>query len=349
MFMKFKYAKGMKMALALTVAISTLVLPTTSQVSAQSKPVATQSSAKTETMPKAFNDISLGLRISAKGKKTYNTEFNKIIKNAKKKKTTLDKIYYVHNEVSMVTEAVPPLESGQLEIRSTAYGALVDHKADPHGYTHLMYLLLNKLNIENEVINANPYAWNLVKMGKNYYHVDTFMDNYQGFEHGYFMLSDKQRKKALPVKWKSKHKATDTKYDFFANTYENLAFTDKGIYGASNEKGVPMIHFTSLTGKKSITYKSKGNEIAIARYGGWYFLLEEVAQKEQKVKAEGFTKKPSTIKQTSKRLVRVRYDGKKKETLYEGKALGVILAENKIIIQGDPKGKIEIDILKLKY
>lgn len=49
---------------------------------------------------KQVDDINLGQGTTKKEVKQYNNAVNKIVTNAKKRKTNLEKIYYVHNALS---------------------------------------------------------------------------------------------------------------------------------------------------------------------------------------------------------------------------------------------------------
>lgn len=84
---------------------------------------------------------------------------------------------------------------------NTAYGALVMNEAYCDGYAYAMKLMLSRAGIEAYTVygNANDadHAWNLVKIGGEYYHLDVLWDDANlsfpvNMEfHGYFNLSDK--------------------------------------------------------------------------------------------------------------------------------------------------------------
>jgi transglutaminase/protease-like cytokinesis protein 3 len=73
------------------------------------------------------------------------------------------------------------------------------------GYSYAMKLLLNAVNIECKVITGSangPHAWNLVKLGGSYYHVDVTFDDpvvnggtMNVLRHDYFNLTDDEIKK----------------------------------------------------------------------------------------------------------------------------------------------------------
>jgi hypothetical protein len=88
----------------------------------------------------------------------------------------------------------------------TAYSALVRHKAVCEGYTMGYRYLLNLAGIQSEellgmadVPEPTPHAWNYLKIGNDWYHVDVTWDDpvYTGRQpdkefiaHDYFLLSD---------------------------------------------------------------------------------------------------------------------------------------------------------------
>lgn len=83
----------------------------------------------------------------------------------------------------------------------TAYEALVNRSAVCQGYALLTYQLLKEAGIENHFVvgtgEGQPHAWNLVKIEKKWYHLDTTFDDPVPDEQGrvtysYFNLSDEQ-------------------------------------------------------------------------------------------------------------------------------------------------------------
>jgi hypothetical protein len=78
-----------------------------------------------------------------------------------------------------------------------AYGALVEGNAVCQGYAQAYKLLLDDVGISSTVVTstAMTHAWNLVKIGENWYHVDVTWDDAAPDTkgqvlHTYFMLSD---------------------------------------------------------------------------------------------------------------------------------------------------------------
>lgn len=84
----------------------------------------------------------------------------------------------------------------------TAYGLLTNKKAVCSGYAEIMYRLLNKAGIETHIVTGRAkvqeHAWNLVKIGGKYYHLDATFDDpvtsngSNVLSYGYFNLTDNE-------------------------------------------------------------------------------------------------------------------------------------------------------------
>ena len=76
-----------------------------------------------------------------------------------------------------------------------AYGPLFEGYAICGGYTDLMALFLEKMNIKNFKVSSNDHIWNAVLMGNNWYHIDLTWDDpvasdgLDYLEHTYFLLN----------------------------------------------------------------------------------------------------------------------------------------------------------------
>lgn len=86
-----------------------------------------------------------------------------------------------------------------------AYGALVEGKAVCNGYAQAMKLLCDLSGLECTMISGQAdgesHAWNLVRLGKEWYHVDVTWDDPEPDEPGrvlysYFNLSDEEMKQS---------------------------------------------------------------------------------------------------------------------------------------------------------
>ncbi len=67
-------------------------------------------------------------------------------------------------------------------LKYTAYAALFDGKAVCQGFSSLFYRMTNAYGLDARIISgtagedAQPHAWNIVRIGNNYYHVDCTWD-----------------------------------------------------------------------------------------------------------------------------------------------------------------------------
>ena len=83
-----------------------------------------------------------------------------------------------------------------------AYGALVKKDAVCQGYSLAYKALMDRAGIECKIISKEGvHAWNIIKIGENWYHVDVTWDDpvpdRKGYcRHKYFLLSDKTIKTA---------------------------------------------------------------------------------------------------------------------------------------------------------
>lgn len=75
----------------------------------------------------------------------------------------------------------------------TAYGVLFNHYGICSGYTDLMAIFLNRLNIINYKVSNDTHTWNAVKIDNNWYHLDTTWDDPISekdiLSHNYFLIT----------------------------------------------------------------------------------------------------------------------------------------------------------------
>ncbi|MDE6036139.1 MAG: leucine-rich repeat protein [Ruminococcus sp.] len=64
------------------------------------------------------------------------------------------------------------------------------------GYARIANILYNTAGIESYYINGIGHAWNIVKAGNNYFHVDTTWDDGNKISYDWFMKSDEELRKA---------------------------------------------------------------------------------------------------------------------------------------------------------
>ncbi len=83
-------------------------------------------------------------------------------------------------------------------LKSTAYGALIYHRAVCQGYAVLLYRMLRESGIDVRIITGTAqisdgstefHAWNIVRIGEQYYNLDVTWDKQMQTEE-YFLKSD---------------------------------------------------------------------------------------------------------------------------------------------------------------
>ena len=102
----------------------------------------------------------------------------------------------------------------------TAYENLVNKTSVCQGYAEAFWLLMYKLNIDCKVVASNSlnHAWNIVKVGGNWYHIDLTWDDPSTNKadvpgrsfHTYFLLSDN----AINTVDEGNHSASDFHLQF---------------------------------------------------------------------------------------------------------------------------------------
>ncbi|WP_026493457.1 InlB B-repeat-containing protein [Butyrivibrio sp. XPD2002] len=82
-------------------------------------------------------------------------------------------------------------------VAHTAYGAFVEKEPVCDGYAKAFKMLMNKAGIECHVVgglgNSGGHAWNIVKLGSDYYEVDVTWDDcdeYKDYTYGYMLMHD---------------------------------------------------------------------------------------------------------------------------------------------------------------
>lgn len=137
--------------------------------------------------------------------KFINTEIEKIInENINSQMSDEDKIKKIHDYIVNNTKYDQSVnESNKLTDSSNAYGLLKNHLATCNGYSDVMALILNKLNINNYKIataptqNKSGHVWNAVYVNGKWLHLDLTWDDPVGqdgkdhMNHKYFLIDNK--------------------------------------------------------------------------------------------------------------------------------------------------------------
>ncbi|WP_251861408.1 transglutaminase domain-containing protein [Clostridium sp. Marseille-Q2269] len=125
-------------------------------------------------------------------------------------------------------------------VSNTAYGVLINKLGACVGYSDAMKRLLNAAGIESKIIVGTGsdggkkigHAWNLVKIGGEYHHLDVTWDDpitedgSNTVRHTYFNLSDSQIKRNHQWNGSKYVKCNSTKFNF-----QNLGLSEKDYKG----------------------------------------------------------------------------------------------------------------------
>ena len=111
-----------------------------------------------------------------------NNEIDKIIEeNIKPNMTDKEKIKafhdYIVNHTKYDSEYIELDKSDLYSPSHSAIGVLVNHKALCGGYTDIMSIFLNRLNIPNYKISTDNHIWNLVNIDGKWLHLDATWDD----------------------------------------------------------------------------------------------------------------------------------------------------------------------------
>ena len=115
-----------------------------------------------------------------------NNEVDRIIsENYNKDLPMRDNLKAIHDYIINTTKYDVNYEGNKAKLTYTAYGLLKEHLATCNGYTDLMAIILNKLNIDNYKIAYNPsgdtnsegHVWNAVYIDNKWLHLDLTWDD----------------------------------------------------------------------------------------------------------------------------------------------------------------------------
>ena len=150
---------------------------------------------------------------------------NNFVETVPKDSTDLEKIIYIHNYICSNTEYdFENLNNNTLpDIVHTMYGFFRNQKTVCDGYSATFNYLAKKLNLESSMVTSATmsHAWNIVKIGNNYYHLDLTWDDepygsidiYGQWNYKYFLLSDAGMLQKEHYKWYSEQNCNNTDYD----------------------------------------------------------------------------------------------------------------------------------------
>ena len=154
-----------------------------------------------------------------------------IVSQASTLKDDYEKVKFVHDYIIEFNsydyeayELGEAIDAQTDALVSSAYGALVSGKIMCAGYAKAFDLLMQELGIESffvsGVADGGSHAWNLVKIGDGYYHIDLTWDDLDGspteVRYDYFCLTDEEIAKTHTADEGTLYpEANATEYNYF--------------------------------------------------------------------------------------------------------------------------------------
>lgn len=123
-------------------------------------------------------------------KEIFHNEAQKIIDEANKLENDYEKEKYVHD---ILINSITYDEAAMMN--QSAYSALVNKRTICAGYSRAFQYILIQLEIPTYYCVGNTdvsHAWNIVKLGNEYYNVDLTWDDNDSNKYKYFNISDKK-------------------------------------------------------------------------------------------------------------------------------------------------------------
>lgn len=125
-----------------------------------------------------------------KSRELFFYESEKIINEAKKYRSDLEKERFVHNYLKEILDY-----DTNSSLNQSTYSAIVNKSSVCAGYSKAFQYILMQLDIPCYYVTGysfTDHAWNIVKLGSNYYNVDLTWDSTSDYTYEYFNKSDDQ-------------------------------------------------------------------------------------------------------------------------------------------------------------
>ncbi|MBR5741893.1 MAG: hypothetical protein IKX91_04980 [Firmicutes bacterium] len=172
-------------------------------------------------------DLFYDSNVSTADIATYEATVSSILAGVSGSWTDVQKVLYFHDWLATNCEYDMRLYDNTMPNESyNALGAIVRRTAVCNGYALAMCDLCNRAGIECKLIDSASmnHAWNVVKVGGSWYHLDVTWDDptadvIGNVKHTFFLLSDSAMKTTYSGSsnvhsgWKSSVACTNTKYD----------------------------------------------------------------------------------------------------------------------------------------
>jgi transglutaminase-like putative cysteine protease len=240
---------------------------------------------------------------TASQEKAVDAAVSKLLKQLNLKgKSRAEKIAAIYEYLcSNVTYDKVNMNDNTYKLKHTAYAAIINHTAVCQGYAVLLYRLLLEEQVDCRVIagtatnsqnETEGHAWNIVRIGSEYYNVDSTWDTtyYQANYHTlpFYLLNDADFKRHVR---RDDYRTTAfyTQYPMSSDSYD----TDKA---ADLTKAHNKNHFWILWSETSSTYSKAGSKLYTCTVCGDSH--KDAIPKRNTVTASNVTKTAATKAQT---------------------------------------------------
>ncbi|MEB2281560.1 DUF5050 domain-containing protein [Lysinibacillus xylanilyticus] len=196
----------------------------------------------------------------------------------------------------------------------SAYTVLAEHGGVCQGYALLAHSMLQKLGIETKYIvgyvGQEGHAWNLVKLGGQWYHLDTTWndpvpDRKGAVRYQYFLVDDRTMAKDHTWIAKDYPKATSTMYSYFHNV-DFAAQVGQQIFYSNVADDNKLYVLDLQTSKSKRVTKSRAQYIVYA--DGWlYFSNYSQGAYLTKIRPDGSGEKVLNREETKDLFVQDNY------------------------------------------
>jgi len=139
--------------------------------------------------------ITLSFNGTQNDAERFNKYVDEIVNNAKKLGTVYEKELYVHDVLMELVEYDSNAPNNQ-----SAYSAIVNHRTVCAGYARAFQYIMMHLGIPTYYVTGvsegEDHAWNIVKIGNEYYNVDVTWDDELRDSHTLFNKTDEEFSKS---------------------------------------------------------------------------------------------------------------------------------------------------------
>ena len=199
-------------------------------------------------------------------RKKYEAAASTVLQQAKTLPTDMEKALVVHDLIALNCEYDETANDNDV-FPFNSYGCLVSQKAVCQGYALAYKDLMDRLGIDCIVVTSEEmnHAWNMIKLGSRWYHVDITWDDpvadtLGNVDHMFFLKNDlvMSSKGYDHTGWTSPYQATDSTYNgaFWNNVTSAILPLDGIYYYTDNDFNMWARDMTTNKAKELMFYSS---------------------------------------------------------------------------------------------